>query len=43
MRCEQCMWSGNIETESEADTSRHGVETGECEFCPVCGEWGLVQ
>jgi len=42
MRCEQCYWSGEIETTSEADESRRCVETTELDHCPVCGKWGLV-
>lgn len=38
-KCEQCWWTGTIETvDSAADDA---VEVNEIEFCPVCGEWGI--
>lgn len=42
-RCEQCYWSGRIETESEANANRRAVETVETDHCPICGKWGLIE
>lgn len=41
--CEQCYWTGRIETESAADENRRAVETTDLDHCPVCGKWGLIE
>jgi hypothetical protein len=41
--CQECYWSGEIKTESEADENRRHVETTDLDHCPVCGRWGLVE
>jgi hypothetical protein len=44
--CSQCFWSGEIETDWEAEYRRireSPVETTDVDFCPVCGSSGLSE